>query len=493
MPKQNSTPNPAFSKDEPQLKRAVGIWGSFSMGYADVGADIYIALGLVALFAGHASPLAFALAAVTYIATGLGYAELASTYPVAGGAQFYSLRAFGPTHGFLAGWGLMLDYTICITLFALASVGYLGSMVKMFLGKGFLLESPYFGVVSALIILFLIVLNVFGIRWSSAFNQIFVMLTLIVISFILVVGLSFAVFSGGLAAWMSNVQNIGVEPSWENFAYATSIAMVSYIGIESISQAAEETRYPKRVIPKATKWVILAVVVMTVSSSLLSVILVQPSVLGANAQAPMIPIVSSLPLIGGILSVVVAFTGFTMCYVSTNTGVIGVSRVTFSMGRLKLFPPLFAKIHPRYRTPYVTIIVFSLIAVGIILANVALPSIDLLGLIASLYNFGALIAYMYVNLALIALRLKDPTPRAWKTPLNLKIPWRGKSYEIPLVGVIGFATCFAVWILIVGTHEQGRLIGTLWFAAGFIIYLFYRRSGKASKPSEKAGQEAAGE
>ena len=78
------------------------------MGYADVGADIYIALGLVALFAGHASPLAFGIAAVTYIATGLGYAELASTYPVAGGAQFYSLKAFGPVHGFLAGWGLML-------------------------------------------------------------------------------------------------------------------------------------------------------------------------------------------------------------------------------------------------------------------------------------------------------------------------------------------------------------------------------------------------
>ncbi|MCL4435163.1 MAG: APC family permease [Thaumarchaeota archaeon] len=480
MAKNGSSPDSNGSEDA-QLKRVVGIWGSFSMGYADVGADIYIALGLVALFAGNASPIAFAVAAITYIATGLGYAELASTYPVAGGAQYYSLKAFGPLHGFLAGWGLMLDYTIDIALFALASIGYFGSLVKMFTGNAILLSSPYFGWAAIILILLLIGLNIFGIRWSSAFNQFFVLMNLVIISLVLIVGLAFVSATGGLAAWAANVQSVGTNPSWGNLAYATSIAMVSYVGIESISQAAEETRYPKRVIPKATKWVILAVVVMTVASSLLSVTLISTEALSANSQAPMIAVVASLPFIGALLSIIIAFTGFAMCYVSTNTGVIGVSRVTFSMGRLKLFPSFFGRIHPRYRTPYITITVFSLVAIGIILLNNELPGVDLLGLIASLYNFGALVAYMYVNLSLIELRVKDPRPRAWKSPLNLNIPYKGGKCEVPMTGVIGFLSCMVVWILIVGTHPAGRVIGTIWFTVGFIIYLILRR--RAKRPS----------
>ncbi len=459
------------------------------MGYADVGADVYIALGLIALFAGHASPLAFMLAAITYVATGFSYAELASTFPVAGGAQFYSLKAFGPLHGFLAGWGLMLDYTINIALFSLASVGYLGSLVRSFTGQSYLFESPYYGAVAAIMILLLIVLNVRGIRLSSFFNQTFVLLNLVTIALVLGLGIPFVFSNGSVLQWVSHVQSIGINPSWENFAYATSLAMVSYIGIESISQAAEETKYPRRVIPKATKWVIVAVVLVTISSSLFSVTIMSPEALGENAQAPMVPIVSHLPILGGILSIWVAFAGFTMCYVSTNTGVIGVSRVTFSMGRLRLFPSQFGKIHPKYRTPYVTIIVFSLVAVGIIVANISLHGVDLLGLIASLYNFGALIAYMYVNLSLIVLRWKDRSPRAWKSPLNLRIPWKGENYELPVMGLIGFLSCFSVWLVVVGTHDLGRLIGTVWFAIGLAAYLVYRRKGKTSVPPAEITSE----
>ncbi|MBI2185002.1 MAG: amino acid permease [Thaumarchaeota archaeon] len=485
MPKQNPDTTRSVPGEGSQLKRVVGPWGSFSMGYADVGADIYIALGLIALYAGHASPLAFALAAITYVATGLSYAELASTYPVAGGAQFYSLKAFGPAHGFLAGWGLMLDYTIDIALFSLASIGYLGFLVQIFTGQGFLLASPYYGITAAVIILFLIVLNVLGIRWSSGFNQLVVFVDILTIGSVLVVGLSFVIMSGGLSAWVPQVLKIGVNPTWPSFAYATSLAIVSYIGIESISQAAEETKYPQTIIPKATKWAIVTVVVMTVASSLLSVTLLSPDVLGGHSQAPLVPIVAQIPVLGSMLSVWIAFMGFIMCYVSTNTGVIGVSRVTFSMGRLKLFPSFFAKLHPKYRTPYVTIVIFSLVAVALILANLSLPGVDLLGLIASLYNFGALIAYMYVNLSLIVLRFKDHTPRAWKSPVNLKVSRGGKTYEIPLIGVVGFISCLAVWLLVVGTHELGRLLGGIWFAVGFIAYLIIRRRGRMSASSEQ--------
>ena len=182
--------------DEIQLKREVGKFGSFSMGYADIGADIYISLGLIALYAYTAAPLALMIAAIAYITTGLSYAELASKYPVAGGAQYYAYKAFGKLNGFIAGWGLMLDYTVDIALFSLASVGYLGFLVKTFMGTEILMVNPFYGLCAVFLIIMLIGLNIIGIKYSSKFNEVFVLIDLLTVSIVLVLGLYEALASG---------------------------------------------------------------------------------------------------------------------------------------------------------------------------------------------------------------------------------------------------------------------------------------------------------
>jgi len=472
-----------LSKDESRvaLKRVIGTYSAFSMGYADIGADIYIAIGLIAFYAGSAAPLAFLLASITYIITGLCYAELASKYPVAGGAQFFSMKAFGNFHGFLAGWGLMLDYTICVALFSLASVGYLSYVVQTFFGTSVLLQSPYYGLVAITLILGLIILNIIGIKWSSNFNIILVTISLVTISLFLLFGLPTIVINGGIERWVLDLGKIGDNPSWNNFLYATSLAMVSYIGIESISQAAEETKNPAKVIPKATKWTIISIVLFTILVSLVSVTLLPSSLVGEHSQNPLIILAKNLPFIGGIFSIWIAFVGFTACYVSTNTGVIGVSRVAFSMGRLRLFPRSFAKIHSKYYTPYITITLFSLIACLLILINTGLEGIDLLSLIASLYNFGALVSYMYVNLSTIALRFKDNSERAWKVPFNITVRRGEKKYLIPILPFFGFISCFFVWIIVVSTHEAGRLLGSLWFLVGIVVYFIQKKRIKKTE------------
>jgi APA family basic amino acid/polyamine antiporter len=194
----------------------------------------------------------------------------------------------------------------------------------------------------------------------------------------------------------------------------------------------------------------------------------------------MVTIAQNLPVVGPYLYLLVAATGALICYVSTNTGVIGVSRVTFSMGRLGLMPRRFARISSRFRTPYVTIILFSTIACALLLAYSALPGVDLLNLVASLYNFGALIAYMYVNASALALRIKDPGRAKWKMPLNfgIKMKRNGQSYEISVIPIVGFVSSLIVWVIIVGTHPLGRLIGALWFLAGIIGFLIYRWHSK---------------
>ena len=115
--------------EEITLKRDLGVLGSFSIGFADVGADIYVALGLVLFFAMGAAPLALAVAALGYMFTALSYAELASAIPKAGGASVFAREAFNDFWGFIAGWGLLLDYTIDIALFGWITHGIPGQLL----------------------------------------------------------------------------------------------------------------------------------------------------------------------------------------------------------------------------------------------------------------------------------------------------------------------------------------------------------------------------
>ncbi len=114
---------------EPELRRTVTPWGSFSWGYSDVGADIFVGLGLVLAWAAGASNVAFLFAGVVYVCIGLAYTELAATYPVAGGGQYFVMRGLGDIFGFIAGWAVLLDFTIDVTLFAWTSVDYTSQLV----------------------------------------------------------------------------------------------------------------------------------------------------------------------------------------------------------------------------------------------------------------------------------------------------------------------------------------------------------------------------
>src|SRR5579871_2898458 len=112
-------------RGEHQLRRSVGTWGSYTWGYADVGADIYVALGLVVAAAAGLSNVAFLFAGLVYVCVGLAYTELSPMYPLAGGGQLLVLRALGDFWGFVAGCAVLLDFTIAVALFAFASAGYI--------------------------------------------------------------------------------------------------------------------------------------------------------------------------------------------------------------------------------------------------------------------------------------------------------------------------------------------------------------------------------
>lgn len=489
--------------EEHALKREVGWYGSFAMGYADVGADLYVAIGLVAFYAAGASPIAFAIASITYVCTGLAYAELATAYPYAGGAQVYSMKAFNDMIGFVAGWAVMLDYTVDMALFSLASAGYLSFFFPWMRNSffplsllGFEFRISYIGFAAFVLVMALLLLNSIGIRESSAFNELLVSLDLVVESIILITGVLLAF---GLMLFLSQITDFGapsvfsnivyVMPSLgtqtQNFVYGITLAMTSFIGIESIAQAAEETKRPQKWIPRANKLSIIAVVVFAVGLSGLSMGLMPWQALAASQTDPMAAIASRIPYIGHFLAPIVALTGFTICFVSTNTGVIGASRVVFSMGRFGLMPAWFYKVHRKFRTPIRTIVVFGLIGAAIALFGE-------LHFVADLYNFGALLSYVIVNMSLIVLRNKEPDAyRAWRLPGTLKIRLLGKQIFVPVISIIGTIATGTMWAFVIGFHAEGRIVGTIWLAIGIIGFIVFRRSRKMSIIGNEVGKTIA--
>ena len=475
-----------MSEEKVSLKREIGLLGSFSMGFADVGADVFLAIGIVALYAAGFSPFAFLIASICYITTGLVYAELSELYPYAGGAQVYGTKAGGDLMGFLMGWAILLDYVLDIGLFSIASAGYLSFIFPSIKNELILnigsseISISKIGLVAFIIVLFLIGINILGIKESSTLNVILVLMTIITELSVLILGFLFAF---NLDTFISQLSFFGnpehikyvsytglLDIQTENFIFGVTLAMSSFIGIESIAQAAEETRNPWKYLHKAFKIGIVSVIIFTLSFSILGLGVLGWETLANEAYNPIASIASKIPVIGGLFSLAVAFVAFAINIVSTNTGVIGVSRVTYSMSRFEMLPKIFSRLHRTRATPYISIVIFSLIGGALALTGE-------IHFVASLYNFGALLSYLLVNISHIQLRKKDRDAyRNWKTPLNFR--YRGVEYSI--IAILGVIATGVLFTLVIIYHPDGRVLGTLWMFIGLIAFILYRKLRRQS-------------
>ena len=458
-----------------ELRRDVTVWGSFMWGYADVGADVYVALGLVMAAAQGATNLAFALAGLVYIMIGLAYTELASSYPVAGGGQYFTLRGLGDFWGFVAGAALLLDYTICIALFAYASTGYINfffpSIAKISISVGpFHHINPVWAIETLAIIGFLIWMNIRGIRESSLLNEVLGAIDIITESSIIIMGFLFAWKPELLVhQWQTQF------PSLHNFMYGSSLAIISYVGLESISQAAQETRRPATIIPRTTLSLIFTVFIFATAFSTLGLGVLNWQDIASAEANPVAKLASVIPYIGAVAGPFAAILGATILLISSNSGVMSASRVTFSMSQLKLISPWFDAVHAKFNTPVRTIVFFSLMAAIEALLSALTPRA--LDALANMYAFGATLGYLLVFIALIKLRFKDPyTPRPYTMPLNVTIKHRGEKIKFPILGVIGMLGVSLILFEVILTHTIGRIAGPVWVLACISYYIWFRRS-----------------
>ncbi len=462
--------SPAQTGPPAELRRDVSIWGSFCWGYADVGADVYVALGLVVAAAQGAAPLAFLVAGLVYIMVGLAHTELAAAYPVAGGGKYYALRGLGDIWGFITGAALLLDYTICISLFSVASAGYINFYFPSI--QTYAVDIGPFEKVNLIwaaeslgIVFLLMILNIRGIRESSLFNEFIGAIDMVLESALIAFGFLFA--------WnpeMMDMQFRTSFPSPERFFYAVSVAIISYVGLESISQAAQETRRPSTIIPRTSVALIIVVLLFALAFPVLSLGILPWQELAAHQSDPVAMLASKIPYIGFLAGPVAAFMGATIVLISANTGVMGASRLTYSMSESRLISPWFSAVHPKFHTPVRSVVFFSgVAALQVIFAfSFGDKAMDAL---VNMYAFGATLAYFLVFIALMVLRVKDPyTPRPYKMPINIMVDKR----EISILGIVGAISTAALLGVVVWTHALGRIAGPGWVFLLLIYYFVFR-------------------
>jgi basic amino acid/polyamine antiporter, APA family len=438
------------------LRRSVGLGGLFATAYGNVGSSIYYALGLVAFYALGLTPVIFMIAGGLFALTAKTYAEGASMFPEAGGSSSFARHAFNEFVSFFAGWALSLDYILTIAISAFFVPHYLGAFFPA------LTHNPGDIIGGLIVIVALAGLNIRGIGESANLNFF----------------LAFLVLNPSL---LVHQVHLGTVPSWNHTVFALSLAMLAYTGIETVSNMAEEARDPGRDVPKAVNLILIAVLGVYFGMTIVALSALPVHGHGSHAYTllgeppphgfqndPVLGIIENLGLptvLRHILRYYVGILAGTILFIATNAGLIGISRLSWSLAEHRQLPEIFSRLHKRYRTPWFTILFFSTFA-GLLLIP---GQTDFLG---NLYSYGAMLSFTTAHAAVTALRFKDPDrERPYRMPGNIR--FRGR--QLPITAVIGGIGTFAAWVSVLALHVDARYVGTGWMIVGLIGYVIYRR------------------
>jgi basic amino acid/polyamine antiporter, APA family len=454
---------------EAALRRVHGTGALFSAAYGNVGSSIYYALGVVASFALGLTPVTFIIAGLIFMATAATYVEGTVMYPEAGGSASFARHAFNELVSFIAGWGQMLNYIITVAISAFFVPHYLAVFWSP-LGDG---PGDIIGGIT--LIALLAALNIKGTKESARFNLILAVADLATQVVLVGIGIALVLSPETL---VDNV-HLGTAPTWGNFALGIAVGMIAYTGIETISNMAEEAKDASRTVPNGTGLTVLAVLGLY---ALLPIIALSAmpvtqdaaghysTTLGTSfADDPVLGIVQNLGLSPGLTDALRYYVGVlaaVILTIATNAGMIGLSRLTFSMGHYRQLPERLRQVHPKFHTPYVAIIAFSGVAALTILPG----KLDFL---ATLYSFGAMLSFTVAHVSVGRLRSRFPDKvRPWKPPLNVRV----RGVELPVTAILGGLGTFAAWIVVMVLNISTLIAGIAWMAIGITIYLLYRRN-----------------
>ena len=456
----------AASEGEHSLKRTLGAMNLTLLGIgAIIGAGIFVLTGnAAAQYAGPGVVLSMVLAGLACGFAGLCYAEFASMIPIAGSAYTYGYATLGEFFAWIIGWDLMLEYLFGA---ATVAVGWSGNLAKFMEKIGAPLPAAFtnapiavdasnnfsrtgavLNVPAMILILLLTAILVLGVKESARLNNIVVFIKVAIIFMVIGFGFMFVNADNWHPFVPPNTGKFG-EFGYSGVLRGAGVIFFAYIGFDAVSTAAQEAKNPQRDMPIGILGSLVVCTILYVLMALVMTGLVHYTEL--NDPAPVLVALRANPglqwletpiaigSMAGLASVVLVM-------------LMGQPRIFYSMANDGLLPPVFAKVHPKYRTPYITTIL-----TGIIAAVVA--GLFPIGLLGQLVSIGTLLAFVIVCAGVLIMRYKHPdVPRSFRTPM------------VPLVPILGIISCFG---LMAGLPLDTWLRLLVWLAIGFLIYFAY--------------------
>ena len=476
---------------ENKLKRTLGRTNLITLGIgAIIGAGIFVLSGQAAAqYAGPAIVISFIISGIACVFAGLCYAEFASMIPIAGSAYTYAYATLGEFIAWIIGWDLILEYLFAASTVAVGWSGYVTSLLKDFNifipaeytaatgsqlvnvpGEGWksisetlvaslsskgidinsLSQTTAVVNLPAMLIIFLItVLLVVGIRESANFNNIMVVLKVSVILLFIGIGFFYIDYDNFSSFIPENTGEWG-KYGWSGVFRASAVIFFAYIGFDAVSTAAQEAKNPQKDMPAgilgslsiSTILYILVALVLTGIVNYKDLDVADPIAVAVDRMGEgmyWFRYVIKIAAISGLSSVILVM-------------LMGQPRIFYTMAKDGLLPPVFAKIHPKFKTPYLSSIIAGVAAMAIS----GMVPINILG---ELVSIGTLFAFVIVCIGVWILRIQKPDqPRPFRTP------W------VPVVPIVGALICMAQMAFLPG--DTWKRLG-IWMALGLAIYFLY--------------------
>ncbi len=462
----------AHDEGEFSLKKTLGTTALISLGIgAIIGAGLFSITGMAAAnYAGPSIIISFIIAAVGCAFAGLCYAEFASMIPVAGSAYTYSYATMGEFMAWIIGWDLILEYAVGAATVASSWSGYLGELFKSF-GLSLpheLMVTPFDGGIMNLPAVFIVsimsLVLIKGTSESAIVNNIIVLLKVAIVLIFIIVGFKYIKPENLTPFIPDNKGNFG-EFGFSGMIRAAAVVFFAYIGFDAVSTAAQETKDPKKSMPIGILGSLFICTILYILFAYVMTGVVKYTAFNSgDASSHLAPVAIAISNMGevGTNGIVIP------AYPWLNTSIIiaillgyasvilvllmGQSRVFFTMSKDGLLPSTFSKVHPKYKTPYKSNLLF-LVFVSLFAAFI--PG----RVVGEMTSIGTLFAFILVCIGVLVMRKTMPdVPRAFRTPL------------VPLVPILGILVCFFMMAFL-PLDTWMRLV--LWMIIGLDVYLFY--------------------
>jgi APA family basic amino acid/polyamine antiporter len=436
----------------------------FAVVYTTSVSSVYFALGVVAHRANGLVWAVFLAAGIFFQLTAMTYVEGASLHPERAGSPVFARYAFNELVSFIAAWALVLDYTILIAVTALTVPSYL-AVFWGHLGTG-ALEL----VIAFAVILYVALDNLTGVtagrfRWRIGITAI----DLVVQAAVIVLGLALAFHPHHLTQSV----HLGTAPSASDLAFALTIAVIAFTGLEAAASVAGEVSATRKQIKTLVGSGSALIVVVYVGIAIVGVGVLPVNdgitALGTtHIKAPMVGVAEALHPTGvaDAMKYVVAIAGAVGLTAAAGASMLGVSRVGYLLATNRQIPSAVGRLHPRWGTPYVIIGTAALAAAALVVPR------DL-ELLVGIYAFGAMLAFTIAHVSVIALRFREPNrPRAYAVPLSVNF----RGAKVPIPAVIGAILAGAGWVTVLIFHSGARYVGAGWLLGGLLLYVIYRKT-----------------